>query len=55
MKKLIAVGVNEFTYQPIKSKKVAVRDDIREFTAKHNLIRLKAGKSTFLTNSLTIQ
>ena len=55
MKKLIAVGVNEFTYQPIKSKKVAVRDDIREFTYKENLIRLNEGEGTFLTNSLILK
>ena len=55
MKKIIAIHINGFTYQPIKGKKVAVRDDIREFVSKENLIRLKSGKSTFLTNFLTLK
>ena len=55
MKKLIATHINGFTYRSLKGKKVAVRDDIREFISKQNLIRLKAGKSKFLNNSLRLK
>ena len=44
-----------FTYHAIKGKKVTVKQDIRDFVWKENLKRLQAGKSTFLTNSLTIK
>ena len=44
-----------FTYHTIKDKKVTVKQDIRDFVWKENLKRLRKGKSTFLTNSLTIK
>ena len=56
MKKVIAVGVNGFTYKPLtKMAMVDVRDDIREFVSKENLKRLNEGEGTFLNRALILK
>ena len=58
MKTKIATGKNNFIYRKLSTlPRINRRDietEIMDFTGKQNIIRLKAGKRTFLSNSLKL-